>query len=651
MASGTINLSKSKSSGSYIEGKIVWSATADKEANASKDISAKLYVRKGNPNTTLTEPTGGNWKYSLTVNGSKVSGSIHKSVLTDWVLIKTKEISKISHDSDGSKKIEISGYVKAPTGTSYEGHETSGEKTVSFDTIPRATSFESLSCSTSYFTGTLTYKYTPKSSAFYNRCNISLNLDGTFIAVKSIDLGKKSAAQQTETVTLSDSELETIYKKLPSSQKGTLRFTFRTYSDSGYSKQIGDAVYKEVTLYIPNDSTTQPSVTMSLAPVGSLPAAFNGLYVQGKTKVKATLSAEGKFDADIKSYSMKVDGTTYDSGDNYTSGYLTKIGKFTVYGYAKDSREYTGSTSEEINVIGYSKPKILNVEASRCDKNGNIADDGTYLKIIAKRSYSLVQSDGVQHNFCKIQYRYKLASAASYPPEWKTILAGDNLSSDQIETDALLDGVLSIASTYHVQVRAIDDIGEYADTEIIIPTDIVHNHKTKNGWGFGKYCEGENLLDCEWDANFRGDVRIGKDCANLFDIIYPVGSIYISAVNQNPFDLFGFGKWEQIQDCFLLGASSKYPVGVPGGEEEVELTVDEIPSHAHKMIRPKWYASDGNGTVSDAQSENVYGYTSGTTSKYLTKGTGDIDIQPTGGGKAHNNMPPYLPVYIWKRMS
>ena len=520
MASGTITFSKSTSSGSYIQGKIEWSATADKTANASS-VSAKLYVRKGNPNLTLTEPTSGSWTYSLTVNGSKRSGSISKSVLTNWVLIATKTISKISHDSDGKKKIAISGSVKAPTVTSYAGHTTSGSESVSLDTIPRATSIESLSCATSYFTGTLTYKYTPKSSSYYNRCNISLNLDGTFIAVKSIDLGKKSASQQTATVTLSDSELETIYKKLPNAKKGTLRFTFRTYSDSGYSKQIGDAVYKEVTLSIPNDSTTQPAVTMSLAPVGSLPAAFNGLYVQGKTKVKATLDAEGKFDASIKSYGMKVDGITYDSGDSYTSGYLTKTGNFTVYGYANDSREYTGSTSDEITVIGYSKPKILDVEASRCDKDGNIADDGTYLKIIAKRSYSPVKSDGVQKNFCEIQYRYKLASAASYSA-WKTILAGDNLSSDQLETGALLDGGLSIASTYHVQVQAIDVIGERAYTDIIIPTDTVHNHKTKSGWGFGKYCEGENLLDVAWDAHFHGEILIGDTGMTLKQYILSV---------------------------------------------------------------------------------------------------------------------------------
>ena len=380
---------------------------------------------------------------------------------------------------------------------------------------------DSLSCATNYFTGAMTYKYTPQSSAYYNRINIALNLDGTYIAVKTINLGKKSAYQQTSTVTLTSSELATIYNEIPNGRKGVLRFTLRTYSDSGYSKQIGSEGYKEVTLYIPNNSTTQPAVSMSLTPVGSLPTAFAGLYIQGKTKVKATLSATGKFEADIKSYSMKVDGTTYDSDDGYTSGYLSKHGSITVYGYATDSREHTGSTSEKITVIAYDKPKILNVEAVRCDADGNKSDSGTYLKISAERSYHPVVSGGVQKNFCQIRFRYKLESASAYSA-WTTILAGDSLDSDEIVTEAMLGGTLSPLSTYLVQVQAIDDIGGHSYTTIPIPTDSVFMHRTKNAMGLGKYVEGENLLDVAWDAHFRGEVLIGDTGMTLREYILSI---------------------------------------------------------------------------------------------------------------------------------
>jgi hypothetical protein len=671
MASGTITFDKSKSSGTYIQGRVVWEATADKAANASTDVSATLYVKKDDPKVNLTVATSGNWSYSLTVNGSKVSGTVYKSVLTDWVKIKTKTISKIAHGSDGKKSIEISGWVKAPTGTALEGHKTSGEKTVSLDTIPRATSFESLSCSTGYFTGTLTYKYTPKSSSFYNKCDIALNVNGTLTAIKTIKIGKLSAAQQTATETLTNDELKVIYDQLPNVDRGKLRLTIRTYSDSGYSTQIGDAVYKELDLNIPNDTTTQADVSMSLSPVGSLPDAFAGLYVQGKTMVKAEMSAEGKFNATINSYSMKVDGITYDSNDDYTSEYLSKAGKFSVTGYAKDSRGYTGSTQNDITVIGYIKPKILNVEVSRCDKDGNIADDGTYLKIKAERSYSPVKSDGVQYNFCEIQYRYKLASAESYSP-WATILGGYDLDSDQVETNALLDGTLSVASTYQVQVLAIDVIGERAWTDIVIPTDIVHNHKARNGWGFGKYCEGENLLDVAWDARFHGmaefhdatsfhgdtsfagptgfqsdvdfqgdvSIKLNGKLVSVLEIIYPVGAIYISTANQNPQTLFGFGEWEQIKDKFLLAAGSSYSAGSSGGAPTVALKTEHMPSHTHDL---KLASSNNTGSITTQQLG--LGKDSGTIY------TNDNPVVAKGSGKAHENMPPYLAVYIWKRMS
>jgi hypothetical protein len=165
--------------------------------------------------------------------------------------------------------------------------------------------------------------------------------------------------------------------------------------------------------------------------------------------------------------------------------------------------------SQNITVIGYSSPKIMDVYAKRCDSDGNLTDSGTYLKIKAKRSYSPVVADGNQKNFCQIRYRYKSASAASYSA-WTTILARNNLNSDEVITNAMLGGVLAVNSSYLVQVQAVDDIGGTADTTIVVPTDKVHTHKTKNGMGLGKYCEGEDLLDVGWDAHFHGDVKVGN---------------------------------------------------------------------------------------------------------------------------------------------
>lgn len=456
-----------------------------------------------------TETSGDNCK---TFNGACPANTQG----TRW-LVEDQKVT-VTHNDDGTKIATIYWHWGVNSGWPGVMNNPSGSFDVELTTIPRASTLDSLICATKYFTGQMTYKYTPQSASYYNKCIIELNLDGVYTPVKEIHLGQKSATQQTDVVTLTEAELSTIYRKLPNDTEGTIRLTLCTYSDSDYSNQVGDAGYKEIKLTIPDDSTTKPTVSMSLSCVSSLPEAFDGLYIQGKTRAKATVTAEGKDGASIQSYSMKVGGISYGSED--TSDYLSVVGSNTVYGYATDSRGYTGSTSEDITVIAYVKPKIL-AEAVRCDEGGNPSDDGTYLKITAKRSYSPVKSGGVQKNFCKIRFRYKAESAPNYS-DWTAILEGSNLGSDEVVTGALLGGVLSTESSYLVQVQAVDDIGESATTTLAVMTEVVYMHRTRNAMGLGKYVEGENLLDVAWDTHLRGEVKIGASGMTLREYILAV---------------------------------------------------------------------------------------------------------------------------------
>lgn len=129
--------------------------------------------------------------------------------------------------------------------------------------------------------------------------------------------------------------------------------------------------------------------------------------------------------------------------------------------------------------------------------------------------------------------------------------------------------------------------------------------------------------------------------------VYPVGSIYMSVNNVNPSTLFG-GTWERIQDKFLLSAGDTYTAGDTGGAATVTLTSSQIPSHTHNFGKSvpsstaAWYGEDG-GSIGGTTGTYVYAKR-GTTSTITA-------TQNTGGGQAHNNMPPYLVVYVWKRIS
>ena len=127
----------------------------------------------------------------------------------------------------------------------------------------------------------------------------------------------------------------------------------------------------------------------------------------------------------------------------------------------------------------------------------------------------------------------------------------------------------------------------------------------------------------------------------ILDNVYPVGSIYMSVNSTNPKNLFG-GTWEQIQGKFLFGMNSSYPAGSTGGEITHKLTANEMPAHAHYMASGN---SGGDGTWNpDA---GYYLVDSVTTDK--TTYWAQIGMNNAGGSAAHNNMPPYLSVYIWKR--
>jgi hypothetical protein len=165
------------------------------------------------------------------------------------------------------------------------------------------------------------------------------------------------------------------------------------------------------------------------------------------------------------------------------------------------------------------------------------------------------------------------------------------------------------------------------------------------GVAFGKAAETDDLFEIaeDWAVKSRG----------IVDLIYPVGSLYLSVGSTSPAVLFG-GTWEQIKDRFLLSAGDVYAAGSTGGAASHDhttgnctLNINQIPSHAHG-IHIYQSSAKGNSVVWGGNS---------TTSGHTTLSGGPAAVNANGGGQAHNHgktgaadsMPPYLAVYIWKR--
>lgn len=145
---------------------------------------------------------------------------------------------------------------------------------------------------------------------------------------------------------------------------------------------------------------------------------------------------------------------------------------------------------------------------------------------------------------------------------------------------------------------------------------------------------------------------------------HPVGCVYMSLDSTSPETLFG-GTWTPINGRFLIGAgapennddgtspgSYDFAAGSTGGETTHTLTVSEIPSHVHSvnissretLNRVIW----GDDYGSSDKNAWGFGYVDDTSSG-LPTGASGVTAAYTGGNQPHNNMPPYLAVYMWRR--
>ena len=127
----------------------------------------------------------------------------------------------------------------------------------------------------------------------------------------------------------------------------------------------------------------------------------------------------------------------------------------------------------------------------------------------------------------------------------------------------------------------------------------------------------------------------------LLDRMYPVNSIYISTNSTSPASLYG-GTWERYGKGRTLvsvnESDTDFTAGKTGGEKTHVLTVDEMPKHRHTVGKFATMQGGGgwdNDKIGGAQSNDA--------------AAGNGYTQYTGGDKAHNNMPPYIAVYLWRR--
>lgn len=402
-----------------------------------------------------------------------------------------------------------------------------------------------------------------------------------------------------------------------------------------------------------------------------------GAFVSGKSIPKMTITGTESYSSPIKTYFAGFTEGSYLSSTlpEITADAEIKEGTTLLSAFVMDARSRSSDTAEkEITVLPYSSPSVTSLKAIRMSEGS----DGT------------LTSDE-SGNCLRVSYGISVSSLNNKNTK-SAVLTWTNLTDKSTGTINLTmtsyqasgqldlkdaDGYVNFLPTsrYQLTLTVTDDFGSGSATTIVQTAEVILDfHAGGKGLAIGKISEGSGF-ECQYDAKFNGGINYkGKE---LLDLIYPVGSIYISVNSASPSDLFG-GTWERIKDTFLLGAGDAYEAGSTGGSEDAVVVkhnhLQESHNHtqnAHKHgpsldgSRYLYYNySDVQTGVSERSVASASGnykapvinssstdwkgasYTSSETAENLETTAINIETGEDGSGK---NMPPYFTVYMWKR--
>lgn len=452
-----------------------------------------------------SKQTGESWngytrtaKYYISINGgAETEYAITYTLPQNTTKTILDTTITVNHRSDGTGTVKVRTWMD--TGISAEVVEKS--QTTTLTTIPRASVISAVS--NRYLGDKCAVKWTPLSKSF--RYKLKFSMGNWAYTTKAIHPNQTADYLYTDYPIPID-----VAVQIPNSLTGTMTVTLYTYSDSAATVQVGSASSETFTVTVPDNADTKPYATsMTLTPVSSLGSAFAGLYIQGLSKVKVSASAEGQYGATVEWQSVDVEGKSYGSSSDYTSDYIAEYGTVYVKLTIKDSRGITNSKTLPITVIPYSKPRVVpilnetKIICERCDSAGNLSDSGTYLRIKARRSYSLCMANGVQKNFCGLRYRYKKATDNDFS-SWQNLLLITNTTAEEIDA-VVLGGALSATVSYIVQVDAVDSIPNHTYVTFDIPTEEVLLHKAGSigSLGIGEYVSDANIISIAKNKHIR----------------------------------------------------------------------------------------------------------------------------------------------------
>lgn len=503
---------------------------------------------------------------------------------------------RVNHNADGSKSCTVTDVFNVNAtidGSKVSSITASGN--ITLDAIPRQATITSATDFDDTGTPSLTYSNAGgfTADAYLEFAPVG---SGTQIMRKGAITGKSG----TYTFVLTDAERETL-RAACTGASIPVRYALRTI--------IGGKEYYSTLDRTMSVSDAAPILgVVSYKDANAATVAVTGddqAIVQRQSDLQVSFgAATGQKGATITEYSATFAGVTKTASSVVTLdfGKVDVSSDMPLVFSATDSRGLKTSTTLTVNVEPWWEPTSTVTLARR-----NNFEPETH--ITATAWYASL--DGT--NEVTISAKYRKAG-----------------SSDAWATVALANGVESTVTcerdyAYEWQITTADKLGSTTQNLTLgrgIPTFFIDTKKSSVG------------VNCFPTAN--GVFQLGDNAFFTAAGAYPVGAIYLSVTDTDPATLFG-GTWERIGGRFLLGADDTYTAGSTGGEAEHTLTIDEMPKHNHEIDNLN---ASGNATpYMTVQAQDKVGY------------GGNVQTMYAGGSQPHNNMPPYLAVFMWKRVS
>lgn len=503
---------------------------------------------------------------------------------------------RVNHNADGSKTCTISDVFNV--NATLDGNKVSNitaSGNITLDTIPRQATITSATDFDDTGTPSLTYSNAGgfTADAYLEFAPVG---SGTQIMRKGAIAGKSG----TYTFVLTDAERETL-RAACTGVSMPVRYVLRTF--------IGGKEYYSTLDRTMSMSDAAPILgAVSYKDADATTAAVTGdsqVIVQRQSDLQVTFTAAtAQKGATIAGYKATFAGVTKSASSVVTIdfGKVDVSSDMPLVFTVTDSRGLKTSTTLTVKVEPWWDPTST-IDLKRLNNfepETHVTATAWYASLDAK-------------NDVTISAKYRKAG-----------------SSDAWATVALANGVESTVTcerdyAYEWQITTADKLGSTTQNLTLgrgIPTFFIDTKKSSVG------------VNCFPTAN--GVFQLGDNAFFTAAGAYPVGAIYLSVTDTDPATLFG-GTWERIGGRFLLGADDTYTAGSTGGEAEHTLTIDEMPRHNHEIDNLN---SSGNTTpymTVQAQDKKGYG--------------GNVQTMFAGGGKPHNNLPPYLSVYMWKRVA